>query len=247
MNTPTGAPMGVPPEGVPPRGVPAVSPPPRGAQPLGMPPPNRPRPRLRRFLSYVWSFLPLFSIGMLSPIPILYAAFKLRSWAHGVAGALYLAALVTVFAADSSAELPDWAGGIILGLMIVPTAHALAVRRRVFEPRRLDPVIAAALNARQRREEARELAARDPNLAREVRIGRPDLPRQFDDGGLVDVNHVPGGILVQQLGLSEADASRILEARDRLGGFSSPEEVIAFTDLSPALVDGIRDRLVFLR
>jgi hypothetical protein len=216
-------------------------------QPTGTPI-GRPGGRVRRFLSYVWSFLPLYSIGLLSPIPALHAGFKLRSWVHGVAGAAYLATLITVFAADpSSAELPDRAGGLLFGLMIVPTAHALAIRRRVFEPERIDPAIAAALQARQRREEAMAIVARDPGLAREVRIGRPDLPRRLDDGGLVDLNHVPGEVLVKALGLSEADASRILEARDQLGGFSSAEEVIAFTDLSPALVEGIRDRLVFLR
>jgi hypothetical protein len=31
-----------------------------------------------------------------------------------------------------------------------------------------------------------------------------------------------------------------------MGGFLSPEEVIAHTDLSPTVVDGIRERLVFL-
>jgi hypothetical protein len=51
---------------------------------------------------------------------------------------------------------------------------------------------------------------------------------------------------VQLLGLSEADAAQVIEARDRIGGFSSAEEVIAYTDLSPSLVDGIRERLVFL-
>jgi hypothetical protein len=30
-------------------------------------------------------------------------------------------------------------------------------------------------------------------------------------------------------------------------GFSSAEEVIAYTDLSPTLVDGVRERLLFLR
>lgn len=211
-------------------------------------PPSRPAGRLRRVLSYVWSFIPLLSIGLLSPLPIIHAAFKLRTWTLWVAGALYTVALVTVFAADpDSAELPGWAGAILFGLIIVPTAHALTLRRRVFEPRQVDPAIAAALHARQRREEARAIVARDPNLARDVHVGRPDLPRRFDDGGLVDLNHVPGWVLVQLLGLSQADASRILEARDRLGGFSSPEEVIAFTDLSPALVDGLRDRLIFLR
>ena len=31
-----------------------------------------------------------------------------------------------------------------------------------------------------------------------------------------------------------------------MGGSIGPEEVIAHTDLSPVVVDGIRDRLVFL-
>jgi DNA uptake protein ComE-like DNA-binding protein len=128
----------------------------------------------------------------------------------------------------------------------VPTAHALAVRKRVFEPRSQDPAIAAVLNARQRREEAMAISARDGELARELRIGRPDLPRQFDDGGLVDLNHVPAPVIVDLLGLSEADATQVIDARDRIGGFSSAEEVIAYTDLSPAVVDGLRERLVFL-
>jgi hypothetical protein len=105
----------------------------------------------------------------------------------------------------------------------------------------------AALQARQRREEARAITARDVDLARELRIGRPDLPRQFDDGRLVDLNHVPTPVIVQLLGLSEAEAAaQVIEARDRIGGFLSAEEVIAHTDLSPTRIDGIRERLVFL-
>jgi hypothetical protein len=38
----------------------------------------------------------------------------------------------------------------------------------------------------------------------------------------------------------------VIEARDRIGGFSSVEEVIAYSDLSPSLVDVIRERLVLL-
>ena len=52
--------------------------------------------------------------------------------------------------------------------------------------------------------------------------------------------------MVQLLGLSEADAAQVIEARDRIGGFSSDQEVIAYTDLSPMLVDSIRERLVFV-
>ena len=119
-------------------------------------------------------------------------------------------------------------------------------RERVFESRPQDPAIVAALQARQLREEAKAIAARDANLARERRIGRPDLPRQFDDGGLGDVNHAPVSAMVHLLGLSEADATQVIEARDRIGGLSSPEELIAYTDLSPTLVDSVRERLVFL-
>ena len=39
-------------------------------------------------------------------------------------------------------------------------------------------------------------------LAQELKIGRPDLPRDYDDGGLVDVNHVPAAILAARLGLA---------------------------------------------
>jgi hypothetical protein len=38
----------------------------------------------------------------------------------------------------------------------------------------------------------------------------------------------------------------VTEARERIGGFSSAEEVIAYTDLLPTLVDGLRERLLFL-
>jgi hypothetical protein len=212
------------------------------------PPPLGPIQGLRLALSYVWAFLPTLTIGILAPLPILHAAFKLRTWSLWVGSVVYAAAAIVAFAAvpGGDADTPDWVGGIFLGLMIVPTAQALAVRRKVFAPS-ADPALVAILHARQRREEAREIAARDPSLARELRIGRPDLSRQFDDGGLVDVNNAPAPVLARHLGLSDADTSRVVEGRDRLGGFSSPEEIIAFTDVPAPVVDDIRDRIVFLR
>jgi hypothetical protein len=38
----------------------------------------------------------------------------------------------------------------------------------------------------------------------------------------------------------------VIEARERIVGFSSAEEVIAYTELSPAVVDDLRERLLFL-
>jgi hypothetical protein len=217
--------------------------------------PRGPGQGLRRVLSFVWAFLPALSFGYLAPLPIIHAAVRLRTWTLWAAAALYTAAVVFVLSATMTvtsgpvepaevSDPPGWAAALLFGLVVVPTAHALAVRKRVFEPRSQDPAIAAALNARQRREEARAIAARDVELARELRIGRPDLPRQFDDGGLVDLNHVPAPVTVDLLGLSQADAVQVIDARDRIGGFSSVEEVIAYTDLSPMVVDGLRERLV---
>jgi len=219
--------------------------------------PRGPAQGLRRVLSFVWAFLPVLSFGFLAPIPIIHAAVKLRTWTLWAASAVYTAVEILVWSATMTvtsepvepaevSDPPGWAAAFLLGLMVVPTAHALAIRRRVFEVRPQDPAVVAALQARQRREEARAIAARDVSLARELRIGRPDLPRQFDDGGLVDLNHAPGPAIVHLLGLSEADAVQVTEARDRIGGFSSAEEVIAYTDLSPTLVDGLRERLLFL-
>jgi hypothetical protein len=212
---------------------------------------------LRRVLSFVWALLPVLSFGQLAPIPIIYAAVKLRTWTLWAASALYTVATIVLWSATTTvtsgpvepAELsdpPGWTVPLLLGLIVVPTAHAFVVRARVFGPKPQQPALAAALQARQRREEARAIAARDPDLARELRIGRPDLPRQFDDGGLVDLNQVPASVIVHLLGLSEAEAAEVVEARDRVGGFISAEEVIAHTTLSPTLVDGIRERLVFL-
>jgi hypothetical protein len=202
--------------------------------------------------------LPVLSFGYLAPIPIIHAAVKLRTWTLWAAAALYTAAEIVMWSATMTvtsgpveaaevSEPPGWAAALLMGLVVVPTIHALTLRGRVFAPRPQHPALVAALQARQRREEAKAIAARDVHLAHELRIGRPDLPRQFDDGGLVDLNHAPAPVIVQLLGLPEADAAQVIEARDRIGGFTSAEEVIAYTDLSPALVDGIRERLVFLR
>jgi hypothetical protein len=66
-----------------------------------------------------------------------------------------------------------------------------------------------------------------------MRIGRPDLPHDYDDGGLVDVNQVPGDVLVSCLGLTPAETAAVVAARDHLGQFSGPEELTAYTELSP--------------
>jgi hypothetical protein len=43
----------------------------------------------------------------------------------------------------------------------------------------------------ERRREARQILTADLELARQLCIGRPDLPNRYEAGGLVDANHAP--------------------------------------------------------
>ena len=70
-------------------------------------------------------------------------------------------------------------------------------------------------------------------LARELGIGRPDVPHDYDDGGLVDVNHAPGDVLASCLGLAPAESAAVSAAREQLGRFTSPEELSATQRFPP--------------
>jgi hypothetical protein len=204
--------------------------------------------------SVLWALLPAVSLGFLVPVPFLHAAVKFRDrLAWFVAGA-YLVVEVALLVRLSALPLEESSvyDFLWLSLIIVATIHAFLLRGRVFaisptQALASQPVVAAALAARERREQARMMAAQDPALSRELRIGRPDLQRDFDDGGLVDVNSVPTAILIDKLGLTSAQAAQVVDARERLGGFSGPEELSAFGEIPEALVETIGERLLFLR
>jgi len=200
------------------------------------------------FGTVLWALIPLLSFGLLAPVPFAHAAARLHQRRMWVVTAVYAVGSVLWIVAVSTPEgsWGDTLFGIVASVLVVAgTSHAFLLRDRVFARPLTQPALAAALGAKQRRAEARAIASGDAALARELRIGRPDLPRQFDDGGLVDVNHVSARVLVDQLGLSPAQAGQVVEPRDRLGGFAGPEELIAYTELSPAAVDGLREHLVF--
>lgn len=113
---------------------------------------------------------------------------------------------------------------------------------------RVDPALAQAQWRLARRAEARHLQATQPSIAAELMIGRPDLPgRQYDDGGLVDVNHAPAEWLMRMLSIERPLAERIVEARELHNGFTTPEELIVYCEgLTPAKLEQFRDRLLFV-
>ena len=53
--------------------------------------------------------------------------------------------------------------------------------------------------------------------------------------------------MTQALGWTAEEAGKVVEARDRAGGFQSVNDLIAYTEIEPRRVDGVADLLVFCR
>jgi hypothetical protein len=205
--------------------------------------------------------VPVWSIGFLSFVPFLAYALIQRRRRDWAVFAVYLAAtvamIVALAAVNSNSEPGAAVGGFIVALAGCAAVHAAIL----FRPSRglsslgtsmpLNPrqrnreAVAQAQGRIERRKDARHLVATNPSLARDLRIGRPDLPRDYDDGGLVDVNHVPAAVMASPLGLSPAEVSDVLAARDKLGRFASADELCAYTSLAPDRVDELRDLMIF--
>jgi hypothetical protein len=220
--------------------------------------PGRPPERGGLPASWWWFLVPLLSLGMGTFVIILVGGLRTRSRLHLGSAVFYFLCTTAFFigvqyTASNHGPLPDAA---VVPVFVVPwlagIAHALVLQlslaHRPAAPPPADPAISAAAWRARRRQDARAALAGDPGLATELRIGRPDLPgRQYDDGGLVDVNHVPAACLVAQLDLPPAVAECVVSERALLGGFSSPDELPVYCPgLTAERLAMVRDRLVFI-
>ncbi|MGE0818197.1 MAG: ComEA family DNA-binding protein [Candidatus Nanopelagicales bacterium] len=229
-----------------------------------MPSATAPRPSSH----LIWALSPAYCCGMVPFIPALHAAIKLQTrslwyWAAGLVLGSVAAWVMVLSGPARTADDPTTSAtllqtiGTVLTLVLgtVGTIHAFRVRDAVFGPQvpriptpepMIHPAIRDSLAARKLRAESTALCNRDPGLARDLLIGRPDRVRQYDDGGLVDINHVPAEILVSHLGLTPEQAKRVVEAREYIDGFSIPEDIRELAGIPPKLFDEIRDRIVAL-
>jgi DNA uptake protein ComE-like DNA-binding protein len=197
----------------------------------------------------LWALVPLVSLGVGAAPAFVYVAVRYKRPRFFVPAAAYLCVmtLAVTLIALSHAVTIGVGVALVLGCAGVATAHALGVRSEVAVGRHEnESEVAAARDRIRRRAEARRLVASNPRLAHELRIGRPDLQGSFDDGGLVDVNHAPVGVLADLPGVDPATAERIVATRGEIGGFTSTDEMSVTLDLPPAQLDGIADRLLFL-
>ena len=168
--------------------------------------------------------VPIISVGMLAGPLVGILAIRRRSVRLGAAAVGYLAATVTgaLLIDTSSDEITSDTDGLGVALVIA-TALICAIHVGVIVPRRkqrapgLDP----------RRQYARQLAAEHPQIARQLGIGRPDLPNQFEDGGLIDINDAPEPVLRTLPGVSAEQAALIVADRTHRGPFRSVEDLSA--------------------
>jgi len=203
-------------------------------------------------LSVVWALIPVVTFGWGAPFTFTYAALRLRSRAIALcAGAYGAVAIVSLYLAGNNND-NSWQSNAGAAIAVtagaVATAQALVMRKRLIAGKaEVDPAIGHATQQLRLRERAREIIAGNPTLAYELQIGRPDRHRRFDDGGLVDVNHVPLDYLVEVAGIDRPTAEMIAEVRDGIGGFTSVDDVSVTLGLHPHALDYAASRLIFIR
>jgi hypothetical protein len=86
---------------------------------------------VRWFLHGGWYvFAIVLSLGMLSFVPFLHVALRLRRPLAWLWVGLYTAAVVALFQVTGR----TYAGGLIAGLMVIASVHAIVLRRSVWSP-----------------------------------------------------------------------------------------------------------------
>lgn len=216
--------------------------------------------------AWLWA-VPVFSCCLLGFVPPIVIAAKTRTRQAAMWAAAFTCAYLVGFALIGLQ--PDGADNIwtrLGALLVVATGiggacYSAVVGSRLdwsgSAPRTLAPLpaaphdpnegaIAGVLAARQKRAEARAVAQRDPQMARDLRIGRPDLQRHYDDGGLVDVNSAPPDVIAMWLGLTGEQAAHVVEVRQQLGRFERAEDLLNLVGLDPVAYDRACDRVIIL-
>lgn len=224
-------------------------------------------PQVGRTPKWLW-ILPVISCGFLSLVPVIVIAAKLKQrQAWQLAGGLTVAWFVGFGLIGTGPDDVDtWQDNVgvvlYLGTLVASIVYVLIMAPKVAwsgganpppPPPPVAPVYdpnSAAVEeihkGRRKRSAAREMAERDPQMARELRVGRPDLARQYDDGGLVDVNHVPEATLIKVLGLSPEKAAHVVEVRQQLGKFEHIDDLVNLAGMELSTYDQVKDRIILL-
>jgi DNA uptake protein ComE-like DNA-binding protein len=202
-------------------------------------------------VTWVFAFGVLLTFGIAAPVLFAIAGSQARkrSWlyAAGLYGVMSWGGIVLILATETDSAVSDVGAGLFLIAWIAAAAHAFVIRGEY--QRRLGGGVVnpleAARSAVEIRKEAQRLAREEPDVARELGVGRPDVPTGRSMG-VVDVNHVSAQTLATLPGIDNHLAAAIITARDEINGFSSLEDMGGVMDLDGNLVEEIRAYVVFL-
>jgi Helix-hairpin-helix motif len=195
-----------------------------------------------------WPYISLIPFGFGAWAPI-YAGAKARESKWIALGALWTAMIVVALILSSGHGHGN--DGVVGALAIVSWLGGVATSfsiRGAYEQQMGSPMLRAAEVGEQRlrdREKAQQIARDNPALAREMGIGRPDVTGAAD-AGLVDLNNASVTALLKLPGVDGDVATEIVEAREKVHGFESLEDMGAALDLDGNLIEGLRGRVVFL-
>jgi hypothetical protein len=226
----------------------------------------------RRIPTGQWYFvITVLTGGILAWVPFLHAAQRLgrpaiRRRAAAYGGVAVVITALSSMTPDDAAGNPIGATGrvlqtisaiVVLAAIVVACLQLSPLRREVYGivvppygapvARGADPAVARVLAARARRVEARAIITNDPLMARELCIGRPDRPRSYDDGGLVDLNNAPAAAIAGLCGIPAPAAESFARTRETRGvAFVDVDEALILAEIPVQFWDQIRDRAVVL-
>lgn len=200
--------------------------------------------------------VPLASLSLLAGLPFWHAYSRLRSKRLLWLAVLFTAAPIFAIALSAALDagndnqtgfLEALPGFIFIAVMIAAVMLLRGIRQDVYgrlgeSLRQQRAVIAHVEGARARRAEARELAVKDPALARELGIGRPDQRRGYDDGGLVDVNSAPAPVIAGVCHIDPRVAEAIVDGRATRGGYYNVGELLLEVPMPPDAQHALRER-----
>jgi hypothetical protein len=211
----------------------------------------------RRVTAGRWYLVtPVASLGLLASVPFWHAYRRIgqrpvlwKSIGYTVAPvvALLLAGVVDDGDPDTASFLEALPGLILIATIVSAVILLIPVRRTAYGPegraiREQQDAIARSMAGRHKREAARELLRRDPAVARDLGIGRPDLARGFDDGGLVDLNSAPAAVIAAVCRTDSRTADAIVARRERVGPYYSVDDVVVDVSMPPDAVAEIQER-----
>lgn len=223
--------------------------------------PHRPRWRVghtgreaerRELLSSWWVVLTLVPFGWMTWAAFLFAGVRARHASWLGAALLYAIAAIAggiLFNLDAGEQglLADAGGAITVFFWAMGATHAFTARDEFLD--RVAVVEQPSLRAERAPMERRRLGARlaltDPARARQLGVGRPDLPESFH-AGLVDLNSAPATVIATLPKVDGRLAERIVGAREADGDFSSLADLDLALDLPVETLERLRERVVFL-